>query len=174
MRGVPTPGRCQKIEAPQKSWKVILCMGFSKSAEYRAWSSMKQRCLNPRCSVYKNYGGRGITVCVRWQRDFLDFLDDLGPRPSPKHTLDRIDNDGNYQPGNVRWATYQEQESNRRNNRWVEWNGARYTVSDLARLHNLSPTILWGRLFMYKLPINIALQDKIPHWRNRRKKFLTT
>ncbi len=82
--------------------------------EYRAWASMKQRCHNPRTPAYPNYGGRGIEVCQSWRDSFEAFLADVGLRPSPKHSLDRIDNDGNYEPGNVRWANWDQQAANRR------------------------------------------------------------
>lgn len=92
--------------------------GFTKLGQpwpspYAAWSSMQQRCTNPARRDYPDYGGRGIRVCELW-RDFRNFLADVGPRPSPQHSLDRIDNDGNYEPGNVRWATAKEQRANRR------------------------------------------------------------
>lgn len=80
---------------------------------YQTWLSMRQRCTNPNVNNYHRYGGRGITVCTRWQ-DFAAFLSDVGERPSPQHSLDRIQNDGNYEPGNVRWATRVEQARNSR------------------------------------------------------------
>jgi hypothetical protein len=72
--------------------------------EYRAWQNMKQRCFNPKDVSYARYGGRGITVCQRWLDSFAAFLEDVGPRPDPSLSLDRIDADGHYEPGNVRWA----------------------------------------------------------------------
>lgn len=75
---------------------------------------MKQRCLNPNHAAYENYGGRGITVCQQWVESFETFLADVGCKPDPDLTLDRIDNDGNYEPGNIRWATRSQQNSNQR------------------------------------------------------------
>jgi hypothetical protein len=75
---------------------------------------MRRRCRNPAAKDYHNYGGRGITVCARWQASYVAFLADVGRRPSPQHTLDRINNAGDYEPGNVRWATPKEQHANTR------------------------------------------------------------
>ena len=84
-----------------------------ESPTHASWHAMKQRCLNPNASNYAYYGGRGIDVCARWRNSFGDFLSDVGERPEGK-TLDRIDVDGHYAPGNVRWATPKEQSANRR------------------------------------------------------------
>jgi hypothetical protein len=86
--------------------------GMSKTPEYRSWRSMKMRCLNPKARGYRFWGGRGITICDRWVSSFENFLVDMGPRPKGK-TLDRFpDRDGNYEPGNCRWATSSEQAKN--------------------------------------------------------------
>jgi hypothetical protein len=85
--------------------------GWSRT--YRSWKSMRARCYNPRTNHYSYYGGRGITVCPRWRWSFKNFLADMGERPSDR-TLDRIDSDGNYEPGNCQWATKKEQTANRR------------------------------------------------------------
>jgi len=104
--------------------------------EYKAWISMKARCGNPHDSAYARYGGRGIRVCERWRVSFASFRADMGPRPSPRHSLERRDNNGSYCPENCLWATAVEQARNRRNTRfltvtlpiaaWAERTGLRY------------------------------------------------
>ena len=83
--------------------------GGRNSPEYEPWRSAKRRCFNPKNEHFDRYGGRGITMCPEWRDSFEAFLRDVGPRPSPRHSIDRINNDGNYEPGNVRWATKREQ-----------------------------------------------------------------
>lgn len=85
--------------------------------EYESWANMKNRCYVVSNPSFANYGGRGVKVCDRWLEAFENFLSDLGPKPSPRHSLDRIDNNGDYEPGNCRWATRSEQQFNRRNAR---------------------------------------------------------
>lgn len=113
---------------------------------YGIWSGMKRRCYVTTCKMYKYYGGRGITVCEKWQ-DYIPFRDwALANGYSDKLTLDRIDVNKNYCPENCRWATYVVQQNNRRNNHVVVYQGKEYTVSELARKLGLSASVVSARL----------------------------
>lgn len=117
---------------------------MSDRSEYNTWLQMRSRCANPKAAAYHRYGGRGIGVCERW-RDFSAFLADMGPRPTGT-TLDRIDNDGNYEPGNCRWATKKVQVNNTSRNRRIEYGGLCLTVTEWAERIGVTPTALSGRL----------------------------
>lgn len=124
--------------------------GMSKSREHQAWAGMKQRCLDPNWPGRHNYSGRGITVCERWASSFESFYHDIGTRPSDAHSLDRIDNDGNYScgqcdqcvtngwPMNARWATKSEQVRNTRRTQWVEYQGERAPLIEWCERLNIS------------------------------------
>lgn len=120
--------------------------GLRKTPEHRIWSLMKHRCFNENSPAYKNYGGRGITVCDRWKNSFADFYDDIGPRPSPTHELDRIDNNGNYEPNNVRWATSLENGRNKRNNHRVTINGETQCLSKWLEIFRIKPVTYYKRI----------------------------
>lgn len=122
------------------------CSNHKTSAEYTVWVHMLQRCTNPRCKAWENYGARGISVCERW-RKFELFLEDVGARPSPSHSLDRYpNNNGNYEPGNVRWATRGEQMRNRRNNHLLTFQGETMCLSDWAARLGVTYQMLQGRI----------------------------
>ena len=107
---------------------------------------MRQRCFDKNFPQYKHYGGRGITICKEWGDSFEAFYADMGPRPTLRHTLDRIDNDKGYFPGNVRWATRQEQPKNRRTNYRFLVNGEVMLLKDIARMFGLNRLVVSRRL----------------------------
>ena len=115
-------------------------------AEYRAWGSMRDRCANPKNKSFHNYGGRGISVCEQWQASFDAFMADMGPRPSPHHSIDRIDNDGNYTPENCRWTTQGQQMNNVRHNRNISIDGVSRSVAEWCRHHNISRSTFDARV----------------------------
>lgn len=117
----------------------------SVTLEYDCWCEMKKRCNQTGRKDSANYIERGITVCERWQK-FENFFADMGPKPSPKHSLDRQDNDGNYCPENCRWATKKEQCRNTRRNRWLTFEGKTHCLLDWAILKNMPRGALTIRL----------------------------
>ena len=113
--GASTSCGCLTIENTRKALTKHGMTGGIKPipVEYSAWSNMKSRCRDSSREDFKYYGGRGIKVCDRWMESFSNFFADMGRRPSDKHTIDRINVDGNYEPGNCRWATWTEQQNNK-------------------------------------------------------------
>lgn len=120
--------------------------GMSYSAEYFAWREAKYRCTRPTHQNYPHYGGRGIRMCEQWLNSFEAFYAHMGPRPSEAHSLNRIDNDGHYEPGNCAWATLEEQARNKSNNRKLRHEGVDKTVAQLAEETGLSPHRIFQRL----------------------------
>lgn len=121
--------------------------GLSDHRLYRTWHQMKARCFVATLDAYKYYGARGITVCKEWQDSFKPFHDWAMANGWRKElTLDRIDNDGNYEPSNCRWATKMEQMSNTRGNRWFTVNGEKLTLSQVSRLNNIPVTTIITRI----------------------------
>ena len=121
-------------------------MTTSSSPEYRAWWQMLYRCTDRRSRRWSYYGGRGITVCDRWRESFSNFYADVGPRPSAKHSIDRIDNDGNYEPDNCRWATRETQHRNKRGLRMLELNGETKCLTEWAEQYNIDRKLVQHRL----------------------------
>lgn len=119
--------------------------GLRRSA-YGSWAKARARCYDMSSDQYKYYGGRGISMCERWRQSFPAFLADMGQKPTAKHQIDRIDVNGNYEPGNVRWVTPQEQQSNRRDNRRVLVNGAEITLAAIPRRPDLSSNAVLRRV----------------------------
>lgn len=119
--------------------------GRRRTPEYRTWVHMRERCNNPKSDSYAGYGGRGIRVCARWAA-FRAFLADMGRRPSPRHSIERIDNSGDYGPSNCRWATPAEQSVNKRTSVLVVWRGQRLSVTQWERHFGVSRCSLSWRL----------------------------
>jgi hypothetical protein len=114
---------------------------------YRTWQSMKRRCYQSKDKFYKWYGGRGITVCGRWLASFENFYSDMGEKPTPKHQIDRIDSNGNYEPSNCRWTTAKENSNNRRSNRLFTHNGKTQTLTQWCEEFGLKYKTCHSRIF---------------------------
>lgn len=139
-RGATTSCGCYVAElTPNKTH------GRRKSGAYSSWSAMKQRCTNPNNQNYADYGGRGIKVCERWLNNFENFLEDMGERPKG-HSIERVDNDGDYEPGNCRWASQRQQVNNTRQNRYLKFNGRSQTISQWARETGIERRTILRRL----------------------------
>lgn len=123
---------------------------------YATWLGMRERCNNPGHRRYSHYGARGIRVCSRWDH-FPNFAVDMGPKPSPKHTLERKENDDHYEPNNCRWATQKEQCSNKRNVRLITFDGFTGTIPDWCDRTSLNYTTLYQRLYK-NWPLERALR----------------
>ena len=132
--------------------------GESKTPEYAAWRDMRHRCRNSTLRDWHLYGGRGISVCPQWVNDYLQFKKDMGPRPSPAHSLDRINSDGPYSPENCRWALFSVQQNNRSNNRLLSIEGVQKTVSEWAQ----SSGVRYG-LIMRRLNLGWPDKDAVFH-----------
>lgn len=128
------------------------------SAEYRSWKAMKSRVYNPNHNSYHNYGGRGITICDRWIDSFENFFADMGQKPSLRHSLDRIDNNGNYEPSNCRWADVDTQCNNKSTNRSLSYNGITMNLSQWARKIGITEQAFSKRL--RKWEYNRCFQDR--------------
>lgn len=125
--------------------------------EYQTWKGIKARCGNPNHPAYENYGGRGVTMCPAWETDFSAFLRDMGPKPDAGHTVERLDNSVGYEPGNCVWATRGEQSRNKRNNRWLTYQGETLILRDWADRLGITPGALGCRLDKFGWPVAKAL-----------------
>lgn len=120
--------------------------GMGRSPEHRTWLRIKNRCHNPNAHNYSYYGGRGISVCDEWRNSFEAFFRDMGLRPSPKHSIERDDVNGNYEKNNCRWATLKEQHANKRNSRRITYKGETKTLSEWARIFGINRCTISDRL----------------------------
>lgn len=120
--------------------------GLSWRQEYSAWRAMKRRCTQPKSPNWKDYGGRGISVCEAWRSSFAAFIADMGQRPSAAYSIERRNVNGNYEPSNCYWATAGEQANNKRNNVFIETSSGRMTASAAARAAGVSVRTIMGRV----------------------------
>jgi hypothetical protein len=134
--------------------------GMSFTPEHNTWQGMIGRCSNEYDLNYRNYGERGIRVCARWLDGFQNFFDDMGPRPSPEHSLDRINVNGDYSPENCRWATKTEQNRNKRDNLNITHNGETLSVAEWAERLGISAQLLRQRIFVQGWPVEEAMTAK--------------
>lgn len=166
-RGLTSSCGCLHSEITKKIFVTHGATVGERLSEYTSWSQMKARCNNPKTKNYNDYGGRGVTVCARWLESFENFLEDMGLKPTPKHSLDRFpDNEtGNYEPSNCRWGTSREQSTNRRSNKWIEYNGERMVQKDWAiRLNVCQHTV---KRFLKN---GKSIGDIIEHFKDRKTK----
>jgi len=140
--------------------KMSTKTGLSKTKEYRAWTGCIKRCYDEKCAQYKNYGDRGISVSDRWRISIFNFIEDMGLCPDPKFSLDRVDNNGNYEKDNCRWASNSQQCNNRRSNLVFEYKGNRKTLTEISREVGIDYNILWSRLRL-GFSIEKAISQKI-------------
>lgn len=137
---------------------TITVMGHKvHTPEYNTWNSMINRCYNPDSDQYHNYGLRGISVYPEWRNSFKSFLSHVGRKPSSNMSLDRIDVNGNYEPGNVRWATQKEQCRNTRSNTLIIFSGMTKCLSEWSEITKISRYTLHNRLFKYEWPVEKSL-----------------
>lgn len=129
-------------------------------SECHSWDAMIQRCTNTKSRAYSYYGGRGISVCARW-RVFANFFADMGLKPSPKHSIDRINNNGNYEPGNCRWAVRRTQQRNMRSNRALTFNGQTKFLCEWEEETGISQKVIWQRVSVLGWPADRALTEPV-------------
>lgn len=119
---------------------------LTNTSEFHIWQSMKDRCYNPKADSYKYYGGRGIKVCERWINSFENFYEDMGARPSKKHSIERDRVNGDYEPSNCRWATQTEQSRNKSNNVYFKYGETRLCITDWAKKWNIDTNAIRSHL----------------------------
>lgn len=161
---------------PTKKGEPRFKHGWSGKPPHRNWVHMLNRCIKPGTRGYENYGGRGIKVCERWL-DFLNFLEDMGVPPKG-YSLDRIDNNGNYEPGNCRWASKETQVRNARSNRNITFNGVTKCVAEWAREYGINKLTIRARILagwpvekLFIPPTKKGNPNPSCHWRDKAERM---
>ena len=144
--------------------------GMSDGPEHIAWQRMRIRCYCKTSDNYAFYGGRGIQVCDKWRDSFEAFLADIGPKPSKTSSLDRIDSNGHYEPGNVRWAEKLVQANNTRSNRRLTFEDKTLTIAEWSRVVGLSQSTIWRRLHL-GWPVEETLTSPLTNAHARRRQL---
>lgn len=158
--------------------RVSNSISINYPKEHHAWTNIKARCYNPKRKDYKNYGGRGIQMCDSWRCSFKSFLDYIGCAPAKEYSIDRIDNNGNYEPGNVRWATKKTQSNNKRNSIIISYDGHTRTLSEWSRELNISYSAAFRAIKLNKNTVGVdqafidwlAPKSKLPIYKERSTK----
>ncbi len=151
---------CLQREAASLVGKANATHGLSNTPTWHSWWNMCQRCNNPNNQSYSDYGGRGITVCPRWESSYEHFLEHMGEKPSSEYTIERMDNDKGYYPGNCIWATRATQNANKRGISWFIINGEKKYLTQLAKEHGIKPDTLWNRVNRLNMSIEDALAKR--------------
>lgn len=149
---------CRRVEVG----KAKRTHGGSRTRMYGIWASMIRRCEVQHDQEYENYGARGIRVCERWRLDYAAWLSDMGSRPSPQHSIDRIDVNGHYEPSNCRWATTTEQARNKRSNVVITFNGETLCIADWSLRTGIKATTLYKRVHA-GWPVEAILGSPLQH-----------
>lgn len=148
---------CMKADVARELGRVLnRSHGMTGTLEYSSWQNMKSRCLNANTPCFDGYGGRGIGVDPRWVDSFENFFADMGPAPSPDHSIERDDVNGNYSPSNCRWATTQEQANNKRTSVFFQYQGQRYTRTQLCALTGINPST-----FQYRIDCGKSIEEAL-------------
>lgn len=165
---VKSCGCLKRTNLPERNLKHGATQKKAPTPEYKTWQKMKERCLSPTSKDYARYGGRGITICQRWKEDFSVFLEDMGLRPTPQHSLERRDNNGPYAPENCRWATKREQARNTRNNVLLTWNGETHCISEWSEIVHISQLTLAER-YRAGWSVERVLTTPVRRWPSQRR-----
>jgi hypothetical protein len=154
-------GACQREILSGRASEIHRVHGLSARPEYAVWRAMINRCHNPENKSFLRYGGRGISVCERWRNSCVAFLSDMGERPSPKHTIERINNDGGYEQSNCRWGTRLEQARNTRSTTFLEFRGQRRPLTEWANIIGIKPATVRRRLVIQGYSTERALTEPV-------------